>query len=140
MLGYNVCAAETEEQARYLRSSSLQAVLRLRKGMPGELPPPVKNFDESLTPVDRELVAGFGVCSAVGTRATVTAGLAAFIQQTGADELMIASQIYDHQARLRSYEILAEAHRELADQHEDSQPEPASRGRETDSGHPDVHR
>lgn len=140
MLGYNVCAAETEEQARYLRSSSLQAVLRLRRGMPGELPPPVKNFDETLTPADRELVAGFGVCSAVGTRATVTAGLAAFIRQTGADELMIASQIYDHQARLRSYEILAEAHRELADQHEDSQPEPAARGRETDSSHPDVHR
>jgi luciferase family oxidoreductase group 1 len=122
MLGFNVCAAHTDEEAQYLRSSSLQAVIRLRRGNPGQLPPPVRDFDETLSAQDRALVANFGVCSAVGAKATVAKSLMAFSRRTGADELMIATQIYDHQARLRSYEILTELHRELDRKHENAQP------------------
>jgi luciferase family oxidoreductase group 1 len=110
MLGFNVCAAETDEEARYLRTSSLQAILRLRSGMPGQLPPPVRDFEASLGPPERAMLAEFTVCSAVGGPETVAAGLLAFAERTGADELMIVTQIYDHAARLRSYELLADVH------------------------------
>lgn len=113
MLGFNVCAAETDEEAQYLRSSSLQAVIRLRRGIPGQLPPPVHGFDEQLSAEDRELIAHYGTCSAVGTRHTVGKGLIDFCTRTRADELMIVSQVFDHQKRLRSLEILSELHKEL---------------------------
>ena len=108
MLGFNVCAAGTDDEARYLRSSSLQAILRMRRGSPGQLPPPVRDFEATLGPAERALLAEFTVCSAVGGPETVAEGLHAFAARTGADELMIATQVYDHGARLRSYELLAE--------------------------------
>jgi luciferase family oxidoreductase group 1 len=107
MLGFNVCAAETDEQARFLRTSSLQSVVRLRHGTPGQLPPPIEGFEDTLTPQDQQMIAQFTSCSTVGTAATVGAGMADFAARTGADELMIVSQIYDHAARLRSFEIAA---------------------------------
>jgi luciferase family oxidoreductase group 1 len=116
MLGYNVCAAPTEEEAEYLRTSSLQAIIRLRKGTPGQLPPPVRELE--LSPQDEAIVASFSQCSAVGDRTTVAVALKAFADQTGADELMITSQIFDHGARVRSYEILTDAYATL------SQPQP----------------
>jgi luciferase family oxidoreductase group 1 len=111
MLGFNVCAAPTDEEAAYLRTSSLQAIINLRKGKPGQLPPPVE--DLSLSPEDEAIVASFGQCSAVGDQETVARNLQAFAEQTGADELMIASQIFDHGARVRSYEILTQAFQTL---------------------------
>ena len=113
MLGFNVCAAESDEEARYLRSSSLQAVLRLRRGSPGQLPPPVRNFEARLDAADQALLAEFTVCSAVGDAESVAESLRAFAERTQADELMIASQIFDHGARLASYGILADVHRHL---------------------------
>lgn len=107
MLGFNVCAAETDEEARYLRTSSLQSVVRLRHGNPGQLPPPIRDFEATLTPQDQHMIAQFTSCSAVGTADTVARGIAEFAARTGADELMIVSQIYDHAARLRSFEITA---------------------------------
>ena len=108
MLGFNVCAAATDEEARYLRSSSLQSVVRLRQGSPGPLPPPVEDFEVTLTPQDQHLIAQFTSCSAVGSADTVARGISEFIHRTGADELMIVSQIYDHDARLRSFEMVAD--------------------------------
>ncbi len=108
MLGFNVCAAASDEEARFLRSSSLQAVVRLRKGSPGPLPPPVQNFEASLTPEDQYLISQFTSCSAVGAADTVARGINDFVARTGADELMIVSQIFDHEARLRSFEMAAE--------------------------------
>ena len=107
MLGFNVCAAETDEEAQYLRTSSLQSVTRMRHGAPGQLPPPIKDFAATLTPQDAHLIAQFTSCSAVGSPDTVARGMAEFAERTGADELMIVSQIYDHDARLRSFEIVA---------------------------------
>jgi len=107
MLGFNVCAADTDEEARYLRTSSLQSVVRLRHGSPGQLPPPIRGYEATLTPYDEQLLAQFTSCSAVGSPATVARSMADFVTRTGADELMIVSQIYDHSARLRSFEIVA---------------------------------
>jgi luciferase family oxidoreductase group 1 len=113
MLGFNVCAAATDEEAQYLRTSSLQAILRMRQGTPGQLPPPVRGFDVNLGPAEQAMLAEFTVCSAVGGPAMVEASLRAFSERTGADELMVVTQIYDHRARLESYSILANVYRTL---------------------------
>jgi len=109
MLGFNVCAADTDEEAQFHGTSLLQAVINLRRGQPGRLPAPVRGLQNALSPQDRELVASFLTCSAIGSSDTVAEKLAAFIEQTAADELIVASQIFDHAARLRSYEILMSA-------------------------------
>jgi alkanesulfonate monooxygenase SsuD/methylene tetrahydromethanopterin reductase-like flavin-dependent oxidoreductase (luciferase family) len=114
MLGFNVCAAATDAEARLLRTSSLQAVVRLRQGSPGPLPPPMEDFEATLTPQDQYLISQFTSCSAVGSHATVAREIGAFIDRTGADELMIVSQIFDHPARLRSFETVAEIARTRA--------------------------
>jgi luciferase family oxidoreductase group 1 len=108
MLGFNVCAAPTDDEARYLRTSSLQAVVALRKGTPGKLPPPIEGFEEQLDAHDRAMVSQFTQCSAVGSPDTVQQQMTAFITRTGADELMLVSQMYDHDARVRSFEIVAD--------------------------------
>ena len=113
MLGFNVCAAETDDEATYLRSSSMQAFINLRFGTPGQLPPPVKDFESEMSPQEHALIAQIGSCSAVGSPETVTRGIASFIEQTGADELMLVSSIFDHQKRLRSFEIAAETGRQI---------------------------
>lgn len=109
MLGFNVFAADTHEEAKRLRSSSQQSTLSLRRGLPGPLPPPVDDFEASLSPPERAMLDQVHECSVVGCADAVRDGLAAFVQRTGADELMISSHIFDHQARLRSFEITAHA-------------------------------
>ncbi|MCZ6888581.1 MAG: LLM class flavin-dependent oxidoreductase [Gammaproteobacteria bacterium] len=109
MLGYNICAADTDEEARYLRTSAQQSFLRLRRGTPGQLPPPIENFEATLTPMDRHMLDEVTSCSVVGSPQTVGEGLADFVARTGADEIMVVAQIFDHDARLRSFEIAAQA-------------------------------
>jgi luciferase family oxidoreductase group 1 len=109
MLGFNAFAADTDEEAQLLATSVQQAFVALRTGQPGKLRPPVAGYLETLPPSGRALLDQALACSAIGSPATVRAAIAAFVERTGADELMITSQIYDHQARLRSYEIVAEA-------------------------------
>jgi luciferase family oxidoreductase group 1 len=107
MLGVNVFAAETDDEARRLFTSLEQAFVNLRRGRPGLLPPPVDDYEERLTPMDRAQIVEMLAISAVGSAETVQRGLESLIDATGADELMVTSQIFDHGARLRSYEILA---------------------------------
>jgi luciferase family oxidoreductase group 1 len=107
MLGVNVFAAETDDEGRRLFTSLQQAFVNLRRGHPGPLPPPVDGFVERLTPGDRRLLDDMLSYSVVGSPATVRSGLKAIVARTGADELMLASQIYDHAARVRSYELAA---------------------------------
>ncbi|HEX8126225.1 MAG TPA: LLM class flavin-dependent oxidoreductase [Allosphingosinicella sp.] len=109
MLGFNAFAAESGEEAELLATSVQQAFVNLRTGMPGKLPPPLHGYAETLPLEGRALLRQVLTCSAIGDAATVKAQIEAFVQRTGADELMITSQIYDHSARLRSYEIVAEA-------------------------------
>jgi luciferase family oxidoreductase group 1 len=114
MLGFNVFAAESDAQARYLSTSMQQAFVNLRSGRPTQLPPPVQGFDEQLPPPAKALLADVLSCTAVGSPQTVRAALAAFIERTKADELMITSQMFDHAARLRSYEIAADVGKTLS--------------------------
>jgi len=114
MLGVNVFAAETDAEARRLFSSLQQAFVNLRSGRPGKLPPPVEDFEARLDPRARAMLEHALACSIVGAPETVRRGLQDFAARTGADELMVTAQIFDHGARLRSFEILAGVHAEMA--------------------------
>jgi luciferase family oxidoreductase group 1 len=107
MLGYNVFAADTDEEAKFLATSMQQAFVSLRSGRPGRLQPPVEGYLDSIAPHQRDVLDEILSCAAIGSPDTVKRTLKAFIEQTGADELMITSQIFDHAARLRSYAITA---------------------------------
>ena len=107
MLGFNAFAADTDEEAQLLATSVMQAFVNLRTGRASKLPPPVPGYAETLPPNGRVMLDEVLSCSAIGSPATVKAQIEAFVARTGADELMITSQIFDHQARLRSYEIVA---------------------------------
>ncbi|MYN13371.1 MsnO8 family LLM class oxidoreductase [Pusillimonas sp. TS35] len=107
MLGFNVFAADTDTQAHYLASSWQQSFVNLRSGHPGKLPPPREGYLAQLPPPARELIDHVLSCAAIGTRDTIAAQTQAFIDRTRADELMITCNMFDHAARLRSYEIVA---------------------------------
>jgi len=109
MPALNVFAAETDDEARLLFSSHQQAVINLRTGRPGQLPPPLAGFEAGLDARGRMILDLALSCAVVGSPDTVRRGLKSFIDRTGADEIMVAGQIYDHAARLRSFEIAAEA-------------------------------
>ena len=106
MLGYNVFAAATDEEAHFLASSRTQAFLALRRGQPRPLPPPAPHVE--MSEPERAMLAHTLSCSAIGSPETVHREMTAFVQSTGADELMVTTQIFDHAARVRSYEIAAE--------------------------------
>ena len=105
MLGVNVVAADTDDEARFLASSGRQSFASLRTGHPIQLPPPSKEWVRELSdptdPLRRSRV------SFVGSPGTVAAEMREFLERTQADELMVVSHIYDQSARLRSYEIAA---------------------------------
>jgi luciferase family oxidoreductase group 1 len=113
MLGFNIFAAETDARARFLATSMQQAFVNLRSGRPMQLPAPVEDYENQLPPGAKELLADVLACSAIGSRETVRRGLLAFIERTLPDELMITTQIFDHAARLHSYEIAAEIRKTL---------------------------
>ena len=108
MLGINVFAADTEAEARLRFSSLQQAFVAIRTNRRGKLPPPVENYVQTLDPMARALIDQSLSTAVVGDREQVRAGIAAFVERTGADELMVTAQIFDHEARKRSFEILAE--------------------------------
>ena len=108
MLGFNVFAGATDEEGALLASSLEQAFVNLRSGMPTPLQAPVGNYRETLPLQQRVMLRQLFSCSAIGSPETVKTAVEVFIERTGADELMITSQIYDHRARLRSFEIVAE--------------------------------
>ena len=109
MLGVNVFAAETDDEGRRLFTSLQQAFVSSRRGHPSQLPPPDAGLVARLQPGDLRLLDEMLSCSVVGSLDTVRRGLEAFAARTGADELMVTSQIYDHEARVRSYELAAGA-------------------------------
>ena len=113
MLGFNIFAADTDEEAAVRATSQQQAFVNLRSGRPAKLPPPLPGYAENASPAERALLASVLPCSAIGSPASVRRKLAEFIASTGADELMITSNIFDHAARLRSYEIAADVRESL---------------------------
>jgi len=107
MLGVNVFAADTDAEARRLFTSLQQQFVNLMRGTPGLLQPPVDSMEGRWTELDRARLEHMMSCSFVGAPDTVRQGLEGFLRRTGADELMVTAQIYDHAARLRSFEIVA---------------------------------
>ncbi|MCE7792784.1 LLM class flavin-dependent oxidoreductase [Salipaludibacillus sp. CUR1] len=109
MVAANVAAADTEEEARFLATSMEQQFLGLIRNKPSKLQPPVKNMDELATDYERSILKKQFGSAIVGTGDQVKEELQSFLDETGANEVMIHSQIFDHTARLRSFEIVAEA-------------------------------
>ncbi len=107
MLGIGVFAAETDRDAQRHFTSLQQAFVNLRRGRPGPLEPPIDSMDGQWSELERAQVDHALSCSVVGSKETVGRGLDAFIARTEPDELMITAQIFDHAARVRSYEIVA---------------------------------
>ncbi|HEX7369484.1 MAG TPA: LLM class flavin-dependent oxidoreductase [Rhodanobacteraceae bacterium] len=107
MLGYNVFAAGTDDEARYLASSWQQAFVALRSGHPGRLPPPVEGYLESLPPQARNLLDHVLACTAIGAPGTIAAAIRSFIDRTQPDELIVTGNMHDHVARRHSLEIVA---------------------------------
>jgi luciferase family oxidoreductase group 1 len=114
MLGVNVFAADTDAEARRLFTSVQQAFVRLRRGQPSRLPPPVANIEKLLTPMEQDMLERALAVSFIGTPEPVRRGLESFVAKTAADELIVVSQIFDHAARLRSYELTAQVRDELS--------------------------
>jgi len=108
MLGVTTVAAETDDEARFLFSSLQQATLNNRLGQPGRVPPPVENFEATLDPYRRAVVDDAFGAAVVGGPETVRRGLDDLVAQTGADELMVTANIFDHAKRKRSFEIIAQ--------------------------------
>jgi luciferase family oxidoreductase group 1 len=108
MAGVNVFAADTDAEARRLFTSAQQSITNRFRGMAGRLPPPIDDIERYWNSAEKEEVSARLACSVVGSPAAVREGLQQFIAQTAVDEIIIASAIYDHAARLRSYELVAD--------------------------------
>jgi luciferase family oxidoreductase group 1 len=108
ILGVNVVAAPTDDEARFLASSGREAFANLRRGMPTTLPPPSKEYEKDVVPFGQLPLAETSSIAMVGSPAAVREGLREFISRTAADEIMIVSHIYEHAKRIRSYEIVAD--------------------------------
>ncbi len=109
MVGCNVIVADTEEEAKRLFTSPQQNFTRMVRGTRGQLPPPIDDIEEFWSPMEKAHASSMLGCSFYGSSATIKAKLDTLIEATNADELMVAAAIWDHKARVRSFELLAEA-------------------------------
>jgi luciferase family oxidoreductase group 1 len=108
MVGVNVVAADTDDEARRLFTTIQQSFTNLLRGSPGKLQPPIDDIEEYWTPAEKYQASHMLEYSIVGSPGTVRRGLERLAASTKADEMMIVSSLYDHAARVRSYEIVAE--------------------------------
>ena len=113
MVGVNVIAADTDEEARHLFTSAQQSFANLFRGARGKLQPPIDDIESYWSPHEKAQAMNMLSRSFVGSPKTVQDGLETFIAETGADEVMVAAAIYDHSKRLRSYEILSDVHKAM---------------------------
>ncbi|MGH8085454.1 MAG: LLM class flavin-dependent oxidoreductase [Lysobacter sp.] len=111
MLALNVVAAETDDEARRLFTSQQQAFVNLRRGRPGLVPPPIDDIESWWTPQEKQGVERALACSVVGNVDTVKHGIAAFVDRHRPDELLLTANVFDHAARVRSFEIAADVMR-----------------------------
>jgi luciferase family oxidoreductase group 1 len=114
MVAANVIAAEDDEQARRLFTSQQQAFTNIFRAARGQLPPPIDDIEAYWSPEEKMRVSSMLRRSFVGSGETVQRGLLGFVEETGADELIVATAIHDHPSRLQSYEILADLRQALA--------------------------
>jgi luciferase family oxidoreductase group 1 len=109
MAAMTVFAAETDAEAELIASSQQQSFVRLRTGNPGQLPPPVAGYRDSLPMPAQSLLAHIGQASAIGSPSTVRAAIGRFVERTQADEIIVSGATFDPAARERSLELTAEA-------------------------------
>jgi alkanesulfonate monooxygenase SsuD/methylene tetrahydromethanopterin reductase-like flavin-dependent oxidoreductase (luciferase family) len=109
MAGLNVYAADTDEEARRLFTTPQQSWANRFRGLSGPYPPPIDDIETYWSPAEKAQASAMLSCSVVGSVETVRQGVEQFRELTGVDELMVVTAMYDHAARVRSYEILAEA-------------------------------
>jgi len=114
MLGANVLAADTDAEARRQFSSQQQSFINLRRGSPGQVPPPIEDIDTYWSPAEKAMAERALAVSFTGSPQTVQRGLAAFIESTQPDELMITAHIHDQPARLHSIELVSKVRDNLA--------------------------
>ena len=115
MIGAGICAADTDEEANYLRTSQVQAFANLITGRPGKLPAPVEDLDQVVPAHIQAQVAQALSCSATGSLANVKEQLETLIERHQPDEIILSGMIHNHSARVRSFEIAAEALSDLCD-------------------------
>jgi luciferase family oxidoreductase group 1 len=115
MAAINIFAADTEADAKRSFTSLQQSFLNLRSGIPGQFPPPVDDITQIASAAELAGVQHTFREAVVGSPEIVERGIAEFIQRTQVDELMVTAMMYDHAARLRSFEIVAQARQRLAD-------------------------
>ena len=109
MVACNVVAADTDAEARRLFTSAQQSFTNLLRGARGQLRPPIDDIETYWSPAEKAQASRMLARAYVGTGGEVAERLHGFVKETGADEVIVAAGIFDHQARLRSYEILARA-------------------------------
>ena len=109
MVGCNAVMADTEDEAKRLFTSPQQNSTRMVRGTRGQLPPPIDDIEAFWSPMEKAQVSSMQACSFHGSPQTIKSKLDPLIEATGADELMVAAAIWDHEARVRSFELLADA-------------------------------
>jgi luciferase family oxidoreductase group 1 len=109
MVAANVVVADTDEEARRLFTSAQQSFTNIFRGTRGQLPPPIDDIETYWSPLEKERASAMLARSYAGSPDTVRAGLDHLVDETAADEVIVAAAIHDHGARLRSYELLATA-------------------------------
>lgn len=109
MVGISVVAADTEGEAKRLFTTPQQQFTNMFRGTRGRLRPPIDDIEDFWSPAEKIRVSSMLSCAFVGTARSIPDTLGPFIERTGADELMVASSIFDHGARVHSYELLTEA-------------------------------
>jgi luciferase family oxidoreductase group 1 len=114
MLGINVVAADSDDEARRLFTTQQQSFINLRRGRPGLIPPPIDDIEAYWTPPEKLMVERALACAVVGAPDTVEAGIDAFIARHKPDELLITANVFEHAARRHSFEIAAAARDALA--------------------------
>ena len=109
MVGCNVVVADTEDEAKRLFTSPQQNSTRMVRGTRGKLPPPIDDIETFWSPAEKAQASSMLACSYYGSKDTIGAKLEPLIEATGANELMVAGAIWDHSARVHSFELLAGA-------------------------------
>lgn len=114
MAAFNIIAGETDAEAEFLASSLMQSFVALRTGNPRQMQPPVEGYVASLPPQFTSALNDILSASAIGSADTVKTGVKAFLARTQADEIIVASSVFDHEKRKRSLDITASVFAELS--------------------------
>ncbi|HEY2119992.1 MAG TPA: LLM class flavin-dependent oxidoreductase [Candidatus Acidoferrum sp.] len=114
MVGLNAVVAETDDEARYLFTSVQQSFTNLRRGTPGQIPPPIDDIDSYWSPAEKASASQTLLCSVIGSPEIVERRLLSFLELTQPDEIIATAHIFDHPARLRSFELFAQIRARLA--------------------------